>query len=65
VARLIQQCTEAAAAYVSRFAVNRGCGRKANSGRHKFPHHELQRDLMAQAIASLALLPCVHLGEYS
>jgi hypothetical protein len=25
----------------------------------------LQRNLMAQAIASLALLPCVHLGEYS
>lgn len=63
-ARLVQQCTEAAAADVSRFAVNRGCRRKTNSGRHKFPHHELQRDLMARAIASLALLLCVHLGEY-
>ena len=65
VARLIQQCTEAAAADILRFAVNCGCGRRTNRGRRKFLYYELQRGFMAQVVTSFDLLRCAHLREYS
>jgi hypothetical protein len=64
-ARLIQQCTEAAAADISRFAANSGCRRRTNRGRRKFLYYELQRGFMAQVVTSFDLLRSAHLREYS